>query len=86
MPGPSLLPLAISLVQAYPIGWLVDRYHPLRLTLIALLCGWMLDRLNHDYRFIYLWAAGLALLGLLAYVVVYRRFIGLGGIRNYVPP
>lgn len=149
--------LAISLVQAYPIGWLVDRYHPLRLTLIALacfsacaltaffcirttgefgfmyvlcgvmggfwatawaplatmlfprdkfgafyavllvanalgqmlialLCGWMLDRLDHDYRFIYLWASGLALLGLLAYAIVYRRFLKLGGVRNYVAP
>ena len=28
--------LFLSLLQAYPIGWLADRFHPLRLTLIAL--------------------------------------------------
>ncbi|MEO6876444.1 MAG: MFS transporter [Opitutaceae bacterium] len=26
----------LSLVQAYPIGWLADRFHPLRITMVAL--------------------------------------------------
>ncbi len=31
------LQLFISMIQAFPIGWLVDRFHPLRMTIVATL-------------------------------------------------
>ncbi len=48
--------------------------------------GLLLDQLGHDYR--YTFAAGclLALLGLLAGVVVYRRWLALGGAAGYAAP
>lgn len=151
------LMLSISLVQAYPIGWLVDKFHSLRITIIALscfatatfvafltvrsatglgvaavacgvmagfwgtasaplwtvlfprekfgeflgvqllinaagqvlaasLCGWTLDRLGHEYRYMYLWASGFAALAFVAHVVVYRKMRTYGGVKQYVAP
>ena len=108
------LMLFIAMIQAYPIGWFVDRFHSLRLTLVAtflfaavtlvaffsvqlvanavapvivaLACGWTLDQLNHDCRFMYLWAAALASLSAAADVIVYRKFLVPGGVIAYLPP
>ncbi len=149
--------LFLSLLQAYPLGWLADKFHPLRVTIAALslyafftllafflirgpvmlgvaqvLCGtiagcWntataplaprllpkmnyatfasamgivvsigimtsstvsgrLLDLMNHDYRYVYLWACEFTLLALLATLAVYRRFMALGGPLNYSAP
>jgi MFS family permease len=32
----SAVQLGVSLIQAYPIGWLADRFHPIRVTMFAL--------------------------------------------------
>jgi MFS family permease len=32
----STLQFALSLAQAYPVGWLCDRFHPLRITIVSL--------------------------------------------------
>lgn len=32
----SAIQLFVSLIQAYPIGWLCDRFHPLRITMLSL--------------------------------------------------
>lgn len=153
----STLMLFFSLLQAYPLGWLADKFHPIRMTLVALalyaiatlaafflihgpqtlgiiqivcgvlagcwatvaaplgamllpksrfatltsagavcsalagiivspMCGWLLDWLHHDYRFIYLWASVFTTLALLATVVVYRKFMSFGGPKGYVAP
>lgn len=149
--------LFIALVQAYPIGWLVDRFHALRVTIVATvllavaaviafftvrtpatfgiayvvcgvisafwvtawwplgpmlfpkekfgafnsvqlvvnalgqiviapLCGWSLDLLGHNYRYIYLWVAGLAILAIPAFLIVYRKLLTFGGFKAYAPP
>jgi len=48
------LQLTLSLVQAYPIGWLADRFHPLRMTIVALFLliasTWAGFFLVHDAR------------------------------------
>ena len=151
------LQLFLSLLQAYPLGWLADRFHPIRVTMaalvlyvivtlttflfvrgvnplgyaqvicgtiagcwmtatsplgpmllprakfatfasamgvvtsiglmvVSLLCGRLLDVMNHDYRYIYLWASIFTALSLLATIVVYRKFQALGGTRSYVAP
>lgn len=148
---------AISFGLSYPLGWLADRFHPLRVSLVVLvlyavsalwsglyatsapifLCTFMahlilsgawwtsaaslsqrlfphakfaqyysamgmaggiftimlpaalgrfLDLTNHVYRYTYLVAFGLALLALVAGVVVYRRFMRLGGPAGYQAP
>ncbi len=153
----SAIQFVLSLAQAYPIGWLADRFHPLRVTLLAVILilasnilafvlvrdavsygvamvvcgslwgfyytassalpaallarsrfasldsakamagalgqmvigpivGWSLDLLHHEYRYMYLWAAGLALLALVATLMVYRRFEQYGGTQHYVAP
>lgn len=37
------LMLLISLLQSYPVGWLLDRFHPLRVTLVAAACFVMVN-------------------------------------------
>lgn len=149
--------LFCSLVLGYPIGWLCDKVHPLRVALVAtllyaaasgiaffyihdarsftiaqiicgtlagvwstasiplspaifpkltfasfnsalgictslavmltsLVSGMMLDRLHHEYRYIYLWASVFCVLSLVSLLVVYRSFLALGGTRAYVAP
>jgi len=153
----SAVQFVLSLLQAYPIGWLADRFHPVRLTLIAMflillsnvlafflvrdatsfgvafvvcgslwgfwytassalpaallakprfasldsakaiagavgqmifgpICGRSLDLLNHDYKYMYAWAAALALLAFGATAVVYRYFMRYGGPQHYQAP
>ena len=48
--------------------------------------GWLLDRLGHDYRYTFAVGGVIALLGFGATLVVYRRFMALGGPRGYVAP
>jgi MFS family permease len=151
------LQLFLSLLQAYPIGWLADKFHPIRMTILALtlyatftmlafllirdafmlgiaqvlcgtlagfwgtataplaptllpkakyatfssamgvcsslgvmvvslICGRLLDLMHHDYRFIYLWASVFTTAALVATLVVYRKFMALGGPKGYVAP
>ena len=151
------LQMLLSLLQAYPIGWLADRFHPLRVTIAALglifastiaafflvhdattfgislvvcgmlsgtwltasaalpavlfppakfavfnsaqltarsigtllagaACGWMLDRLHHQYRYLYLWWCVFALVALVATFAVHRGFRRYGGPGHYVAP
>jgi MFS family permease len=153
----SALQLFCSLLQAYPIGWLADKIHPLRATIIATLlytlatlwafffvhtaplfaaahvicgtiagfwltataplgpavlpkakyaqfasaagicaavgtmivgptCGWFIDAMHREYRFIYLWACVLMFSSLIVTLVLYRGFLKLGGTRHYAPP
>ena len=153
----SALQLFCSLLQAYPIGWLADKIHPLRATIIATFlytmatlwafffvhtaplfaaahvicgtiagfwltataplgpallpkskyaqfasaagicaslgqmivgpaCGWFIDAMHREYRFIYLWACVLMFLSLLVTLVLYQRFQQLGGTKHYTPP
>jgi MFS family permease len=153
----SALQLLLSFAQAYAVGWLCDRYHPLRMTIIALVlyavttffafflvknafmfgvahvicgtcagfwltataplgpallpksrftqflsanhictaigmmvvayaCGRFLDRMHHDYRFIYLWACVFISASAVVTFVLYQRFMQLGGPKDYVAP
>lgn len=152
----SLL-LVVSLIQSYPIGWLSDKFHPIRLTIVALglyatatllafmlvhnaatfgiayvvsgsltgfwvtavqplwshlfptqkyttfysamfignslaqliigpVSGWLLDYMNHEYRYLFLSAGILTVLSLLATLIVYRRFMAYGGPKGYDAP
>lgn len=147
----------ISLVLAYPLGALADRFHPLRLALLVqsvyilmTLCGglfvtdahsfaialvlhgvlagtWMtagasigqrllpkdnfaqfgsaggiigslcgivtgpavglfLDHMHHNYRLTFFMSSGMATVGLIAGLVLYRKFLALGGPNNYIAP
>lgn len=148
---------ACSLVLAYPLGSLADRFHPLRVGMVAVglyvlvsvwgglfastprsfgfaflahtiisgtyftataslgqrlyprekfaqfasaaglmgaVCGGLLpptvglvlDLSHHNYRLTFAMGAVLACLGMVALGMVYRRFVQLGGPRNYVAP
>ena len=48
--------------------------------------GVLLDWLGHDYRYTFALGGLIALLALLVQLVVYRRFIALGGFKGYVAP
>jgi hypothetical protein len=48
--------------------------------------GWLLDLLGHDYRYTFAMGGLIAALGFGANLVVYRRFMALGGPRGYVAP
>jgi MFS family permease len=48
--------------------------------------GFLLDRSGHNYRITFLASGVLASLGLVALVVVYHKFMQLGGPKNYVAP
>lgn len=51
---------------------------------LAWLCGRMLDVWGVQY--LYLWAAGLSVLGMVASIVLLRAWLRLGGDANFVPP
>lgn len=149
--------LGLSFLLAFPVGWLCDKFHPIRITLIttgmyaaaamlafvyihdarsftiaqiccggiagawstaynplsprllpkplfasffsalsivanlavmvtSLIVGAALDALHHEYRYIYLWASVFAGLSFIALWVVYQKFKGFGGVKNYVAP
>lgn len=48
--------------------------------------GLWLDATGNVYRYTFAGGAAIAVCGLVAYAVVYRRFMALGGPRSYVPP
>jgi MFS family permease len=48
--------------------------------------GMFLDATHHEYRYTFFINAELTLGAFLAYFAVYRRFMALGGTKNYVPP
>jgi MFS family permease len=146
-----------SLTLAYPLGWLADKFHPVRMALFSLgayatlmaigyfgivgpksfgvvflvhgvvsgcyftgaaalgqmllpklkfaeyasasallialgnivlgpAMGGLLDKLGHDYRYTFAVGGVIALLGFGATLVVYRRFMALGGPKGYVAP
>ena len=153
----TYLAYCCSLLLAYPLGWMADRFHPLRMAvgtlvvyavvmtvgyfgivgprsfgvvfllhvvlsgcyftgaaalgpmlfpklkfaefasagavliavgniLLGLVLGTFLDSVGHDYRYAFGLGAVLALLALGATLVVYRRFMALGGPVGYVAP
>lgn len=146
-----------SLVLAYPLGWLADRFHPVRLALasmtvyavvmvvgyygiigprsfgwvfflhgvlggcwftgaaalgpmlfpklkfaefasagavlvaaasifLGLVTGGLLDLLGHDYRYTFALAGIIAVMAVGSILMVYRRFMALGGPKGYVAP
>jgi hypothetical protein len=48
--------------------------------------GWMLDYTHSTYRYTFLLAGCLDIVGLVATVVVFRKFLALGGSKGYVAP
>jgi MFS family permease len=50
------------------------------------LMGLALDASGHEYRLTFLAAGIIAALGVVAFVVSYKRFLRLGGHESYVPP
>jgi MFS family permease len=151
------LTYCISLALAYPLGWLADRIHPLRLGIVVLalysmvtlwgglyarnsqmfgialvahgvvtgiwvtstaslaqrllpkskfaqfasaggivanlswmllapVSGFFLDHLNHDYRYTFFIGFGLAIIGLVSFLVLHHKFMKLGGVAHYVAP
>jgi len=50
------------------------------------LLGWVLDLSHSQYRFTYLVGFGYVMMGIPLYIIVYRKFLALGGPRNYVAP
>ena len=48
--------------------------------------GWLLDSLKHDYRYIFGAGCLITLASLMFSLVVYRRFVALGGQKGYVAP
>jgi hypothetical protein len=53
---------------------------------VSYTCGIFLDRMHHDYRFIYLWACVFISASALVTFVLYQRFMQLGGPKGYVAP
>ncbi len=151
------LQLLLSLLQAFPAGWLVDKFHALRVTFAVLalytlvslvaffvvrdgptfnfflvffgtitglwltvanplgpvlfprlkyatfdsarvgcyslgimlagpICGAILDRLDHRYEYVFLWAFVFNVLALACLFIVYRKFKAYGGLKHYVAP
>lgn len=54
--------------------------------LLPPLVGKLLDLTAHNYRYTFFVGFGLAVLAVMASLVVHRRFMGLGGPKNYVAP
>lgn len=54
--------------------------------LVMPMLGYLLDATDSQYRYSYLVGAGYVLLGLPLYVIVYRKFLALGGPNHYVAP
>ena len=54
--------------------------------IFAPLFGWLLDRLNNEYRYSFAFAAILSFLAIFSLFKVYSLFIKFGGDANYLPP
>jgi MFS family permease len=54
--------------------------------LLPPIVGTFLDHMNHAYRYTFFASAALSLLTLVAFFVVYRRFVALGGPNHYIAP
>jgi len=92
--GPRLLPRAqygqFSSANAvvFQVGWAIS----------SVICGWFLDVVvqpdpttgiaSHpeNYRYLFLWVFGFAIVGLLLTISVYRHWKKLGGDEGYEPP
>ena len=48
--------------------------------------GLFLDLSGHNYQLTFLMGFGIAIVSLIPLFVVYRKFLGLGGDKNYVAP
>jgi hypothetical protein len=55
-------------------------------TIMPPIVGAMLDATHHTYRYTFLASGVLGLLGLGSLYIVYRKFLALGGDKNYVAP
>ena len=54
--------------------------------LLGPLLGAFLDHIGHIYRYSYLLSFWITLLAFGAGLVVYRKFVALGGVAHYTPP
>jgi sugar phosphate permease len=48
--------------------------------------GRFLDSVHHDYRYTFYMSADITALAVGAFIILHGRFMGLGGLKNYVPP
>ncbi len=80
--GQRLLPKARYGQYASAMGLVVT----LTSILLGPLLGTFLDHMNHVYRYSYLLSFWITLLAFGAGLVVYRKFVALGGVEHYTPP
>ena len=80
--GQRLLPKARYGQYASAMGLVVT----LTSILLGPLLGTFLDHVNHVYRYSYLLSFWITLLAFGAGLVVYRKFVALGGVTHYAPP
>ena len=80
--GQRLFPKASFAQFAAAAGILAN----LATTLIPPLIGEYLDHAGHIYRYVYLMGSGFAAVGCVLLLVVYVKFLKLGGPKNYVAP
>src|SRR5205823_5477572 len=80
--GPALLPKArfTQFLSANHICVAIG------MMLVAYGSGRVLDYLNHDYRFIYLWACVFVSGSVVVTLMLHKRFMQLGGPKYYVAP
>lgn len=53
---------------------------------IPLLVGWFLDQTNQAYHYTFVIGGCVAAVGSLIFFILYRQFVRLGGMKNYVAP
>lgn len=53
---------------------------------VPFVAGYILDNTGHNYRHTFLMGAVIATVAIVGYVVVYRKFMALGGPKGYVAP
>jgi Na+/melibiose symporter-like transporter len=77
-----LLPNA-TFAQFYSAQFLIQSFS---WAAAAALTGVLLDHTGHIYRYSYLVGSGMAFCGLFCGLLLYRKFVELGGPDNYAPP
>ena len=81
-PSQKLFP-KLKFVQFVSASWLVSALVNI---VFGPALGVILDWLGHDYRYTFAVGGLISLSALFASLVVYRRFIALGGTKAYVAP